>query len=220
MKLFVLLILASGLSACSGGGAADAGPPVDAQSYFVLQPGVCFDYRNGDGGDVVSVDLVSVQAPPGVALVRSHSGVVVQKDFLVFDGGVAFLAERSFTGAGLTDLYATPLTLLVAPLKAQNLSSQSAYTEATNAGVQTMGSATLAVNEGVATQPWPGGGAAAGAQETKLSFAFTDQDGGGSVTFSWFTPGLGFTDLYLANPAGVFVDYILSGIHPDDAGCP
>lgn len=208
-------------TACGSSGPVDAGPPVSAQTYFLLQPGVCFVYQNGgDGGDVVSVDTKTVPSPPGVGLLRSHSGVPQEEDLLVFDAGTAFLAERIFNAAGLTDAYNTPLVFLEAPLASQNLSSQSAYTEATNAGVQTMSTETLTVNLGVATQAWSGFGASAGgAQETKLSFTYVNPDGG-TVDYAWFTPGVGFTDLFLANPSGIFVDYLLADAHPDDAGCP
>jgi hypothetical protein len=207
------------LAACGGsGGAVDAGPPADAEDYFALQPGVCFEYATA-GGDTQSVDIVAVQSPAGVALARSHSGVLQEKSFLVFDGGLALLAERTFATTGITDVYETPLSYLSIPLDQTTLNSQSSYTEGNSAGMQSLGYETLAVAPDINVQAWTGYGSVASSEEDKISFTFSNGDAG-SVSFAWMTPQIGFTDLFLANPAGIYVDYLLTGVHPDDAGCP
>jgi hypothetical protein len=219
VKLAPALACACLLGACgSSNSGGDAGPPIEAQAYFALQPGQCFAYQD-DAGDVVSLDIVPVASPAGVAIVRSQSGLVQEKDFLVFDGGIAFLAERNFTPLGLTDVYTTPLVYLSAPLTRTSVTSASSYTEGNSAGMQTMGYETLIVAPEVDIQPWTGYGSAASSDEDKISFSFNGVDGG-TLVFSWLTPELGFTDLSLPNPAGVFVDYLLTAIHPDNAGCP
>lgn len=210
-----LLCVLGAIAACGNSNSgADAGAAVLAQPYFNLQPGLCFGYDNL--GDKVSIDLVPVQSPAGVALHRAHGGLDQEVDFLTFDGGTVYLAERELVGsaAQVTEVFTPPLPYLTAPLGGPSLNGTSSFTTGTQSGTET-----LDVSQ-VGSQPWLGLGADGGfTTETKIDFTFDDGDGG-EVVETGLIPGLGFTDLFLPNPSGTFVDYLLTRVYPDDAGCP
>ena len=217
MSLRFSLPFAALLSACGPGKAqgSDAGPPLEASSYFALTAGQCFEYSAVDGG-APDLGLETAAIPGGVALHLSRHGQDSRVDYLTFDGGVALLEGQDIIVGSPPLLrsraFATPLAYLEAPLATSgaSLTSSSAYQDevaGTDGGSGQEGLEVDVLDE----SPWslPSGTV----QAFELNLTTTDSRLPAPTTERrWVAPSNGFVDLYLPDDSGAFVHYRLVDI--------
>ncbi len=219
MKRVALGALALVAACSSSAGPEDAGPFLGVQRYYALAPGQCFEYADADGGPALGLTVTS--EPAGVALELSRHGQQTRVDHLIFDGGLALLAQQDFVaGTSLRSrIFTPPLAYVQAPLAANQpaLTSSGAYQDDVGGSAAGTGQETWETDV-LSAQPFGGYPAA-----FELQFSVSDSQVDAGESFAterrWVAPAAGFVDIYTQNDTGQFVDFALVDVHAAAAGC-